>query len=405
MVRNSEIHDDEVNLVELVKAVWEGKWKIFLITTILLLITYSLQSNKKDIFNAKTEVRPISSTQASKYLSLKNIRINNFSYSSITDNSFLVAEDFFFDEKNEISFDISNKRLFEIFVEVLNERSLFEEVIRKYNIIDAKQYSNDQQYNEAIIKFASSIKIIPSTYTKENKIINEIDLSPVVIETEYDNVKKWKNFLIQVNSLANEAVKNSLLSQYSFILSSAKKRRKFFLEDIAIKIDNLKVDYERKTFDRLTYLMEQSKIAKELGIAKNTIEVQNFGNQNALLSNVKTDSPFYLRGYEAIDKEVELIKSRTDLSKKAFIKGLLNLEQIQRNTIQDKSLERTELNFLSSALNKEGFIAATINVYGTKYKFIDNTRILLLTLISGLTIGIFYVLFSNAINISNRKKR
>ena len=51
MVRNSEIHDDEVNLVELVKAVWEGKWKIFLITTILLLITYSLQSNKKDIFN------------------------------------------------------------------------------------------------------------------------------------------------------------------------------------------------------------------------------------------------------------------------------------------------------------------------------------------------------------------
>ena len=52
-----------------------------------------------------------------------------------------------------------------------------------------------------------------------------------------------------------------------------------------------------------------SAIAKQLGIDKTTIEVQTFGNQNALLSNVKTDSPFYLRGFEAIDKEISELET------------------------------------------------------------------------------------------------
>ena len=46
------------------------------------------------------------------------------------------------------------------------------------------------------------------------------------------------------------------------------------------------------------------------------------------VANVKSDTPFYLRGYEAIEKEIELIESREEVS--AFVDGLLKLEQEKR---------------------------------------------------------------------------
>ena len=95
----------------------------------------------------------------------------------------------------------------------------------------------------------------------------------------------------------------------------------------------------------------QVAIAKKLGIDKNTIEVQTFGSQNALLSNVKTDSPFYLRGYEAIDKEIELILKRFD--KKPFIDGLFELEKLKRTLIQKKTLERIEVFYKTTPLYDE----------------------------------------------------
>jgi hypothetical protein len=45
-----------------------------------------------------------------------------------------------------------------------------------------------------------------------------------------------------------------------------------------------------------------------------------------LLANLTTHAPpFYLRGFEAIEKEIELIKSRDD--KKAFIQDLIVLDE------------------------------------------------------------------------------
>ena len=147
----------------------------------------------------------------------------------------------------------------------------------------------------------------------------------------------------------------------------------------------------------MAYLEEQAAIAKKLGIAKNTIEVQTFGNQNALLSNVQTDSPFYLRGYEAIDKEIELIELRKD--KNAFIDGLFKLEKKKRAIEQNQTIDRIKLALQSDLLgNNNKFSAASINSITTKYKYNnnDNSKMLVMAIVIGLIAGIFYVLISNA---------
>ena len=174
---------------------------------------------------------------------------------------------------------------------------------------------------------------------------------------------------------------------------------------MSLQIENLISDYDRQTSDRILYLKEQSQIAKKLGIAKNTIEVQTFGNQNALLSNVKTDSPFYLRGYEAIDEEIDLMNSRTD--KSAFIDGLFALEKKKRSIQQDKTLERAELLFSSTPIgDNETFFAALLKISSTKFTYNNNKKILFLGILIGLIIGVFYVFVTNAIHsqVIARKK-
>ena len=73
-------------------------------------------------------------------------------------------------------------------------------------------------------------------------------------------------------------------------------------------------DYEIQTSYLLVYLKEQAEIAKALGIAKSTIEAQMFGAQNGML-NIEFDTPFYLKGYEAIEKvkSLKTVKSKRHL--------------------------------------------------------------------------------------------
>ena len=205
-----------------------------------------------------------------------------------------------------------------------------------------------------------------------------------------------------VDDLTNKLAKKAIVGEFNNTLSFLKKKQKYQLEDIQVKIDNLLIDYEREVSNHISYLKEQSEIAKKLGIAKNTIEVQTFGNQNALLSNVKTDSPFYLRGYQAIDKEIELIESRED--KKPFIKGLFALEKKKRAIEQDQTIERTQLILESTLLadnfflNSKEFSAASASPIITKFKYKKNNQMSMINLatIIGLIVGVFYVIISNA---------
>ena len=180
---------------------------------------------------------------------------------------------------------------------------------------------------------------------------------------------------------------------------------------------------ESQSMPTLHSLREQASIARKLEIAKDTIETQMFSAKNTVVANIKTDTPFYLRGYEAIEKEIELIEERDD--KQAFVSGLLELEQekrileqdktllrVEKNKIfldsvielekkqraieQDKTIERIELAFQSTPLaNNNEFSAASINAISTKFEY-KNNNILVLAIVIGLMAGIFYVLISNA---------
>ena len=380
MVENPKIDNDEINLVELMYTLWEGKWKIAVAVIISLIAVISYQSTKTKNFTAITEIKPVGILEFNKYLELndliKIIDVNN--EGNVTK------------KVNQIT--ISG--LLDSFINILEDKSIFEDAIRKFNLLDASQYNNEQEYNEAIILLTSSVKIL-SPEVNDNAKKGKLEKSYYTINFTHHDAEKWKSTLKYVDEFTNKFVKKNLVDEYSRTLEFLENEKEYKLEDISIKINNLLIDYEREISDRLEYLREQSAIAKKLDIAKNTIEVQTFGNQNALLSNVKTDSPFYLRGYEAIDKEIELILSRKD--KKAFTKELFKLEKEKRAIEQDQTIERLELALQSNLLSDiNEFYAASIKTISTKFEYKDHRTIYVIAIVIGLMAVIFYVLISNA---------
>ena len=380
MVKNPKVDNDEINLIELMYTLWEGKWKIAVAVIISLIAVISYQSTKTKNFTAITEIKPVSILEFNKYLELndlmKIIDVNN--EGNVTK------------KVNQITIS----RLLDSYINILEDKSIFEDAIRKFNLLEVSQYDNENEYSEAIIRLASSVKIL-SPPVNNNVKKGNLEKFYYTINFTHHDAKKWKSILKYVDELANKFVQKNLVDEYSRTLEFLENDKKYKLEDISIKINNKLNDYNREISDRLAYLSEQSAIAKKLGIAKNTIEVQTFGNQNALLSNVKTDSPFYLRGYEAIDKEIELILSRKD--KKAFIRELFELEKQKRAIEQDKTIKRLGLALQSNPISDNNeFYAASIKAISTKFEYENDRTIYAIAIVISLMAGIFYVLISNA---------
>ena len=259
--------------------------------------------------------------------------------------------------------------------------------MRKSDFFDLRDYSDEKEFDKEVNNLISTLKV--SVPNRENNFINPS------IEFSHQDIEKWKKFLIILDKNINEKIKRNLQNKFKTIIAIEKENRKNIIEDISTEIENLIIDYDRKIFDRILKLKEQSKIAKELNIARNI-------STNEYIST----SYYYLRGYEAIDKEIELISNRSD--KKAFISGLLELEVRKREIEQDKELDRAMLKFLSTPLAKNNdFYAAKLKVNETKFKnpkeSFDNY---IYAIIIALIIGLFYIFILNELkqrrNLKNK---
>ena len=125
-----------------------------------------------------------------------------------------------------------------------------------------------------------------------------------------------------------------------------------------------------------------------------------FDTQNTVVTNVKTDTPFYLRGYEAIEEEINLTKGRKN--KSAFMKDLYKLEQEKRRLQQDETLDRAKDLFNKTPLNDNNFKSTSVKVAATDFETKNKRNLFYaLALVLGGMIGVVFVLISKA--LINRK--
>ena len=379
-------YDDEIDLLEIFQTLWNGKWIILATVLILLLGIFGYVSFQKIDFKATTEIKPISSDNVDSY--------NGFNSQIYKEEKSTLADT---EKYLDLSFlTIDADKLLTFYIEQLNKRTVFEEAIVKYELLDPKNFDDEQTFNEEVVKFASEIEILPPI-NEDVKKKGGVRMN-WLIEAEYYDENKWKQLLSYVASSTNQNVRNILQKSFENSLALAKQKQAFHIEDINTNIENALSDYDRTTSDRVYYLNEQAAIARKLGIARNTLEAQTFDGQNSMIANVKTEeTPYYLRGYDAIEKEIELIKIRQD--KKAFMPDLIKLEQEKRNLKQDTiRYERVETSFNNTPIMKgDDFLAASIKVGSTEFK--PKTRMIVMFSLGAVLGGIIasiYLLISNA---------
>lgn len=346
MKKNFTINNDEIDLIATFKIIWDGKKKIFLITITSFLITLGYLSQiPRDYLNT-LEINPSSDHELKQYKIIRKLLD--------------------LDQSNQINqFNLLNK---DKFMNELVEKFVFE--LEYEFITELKDYDEFLfilKSNKKVQEYISKIKIDD----QEIKLFNYAKL------LEVDRLKK-KNYIINFKwHDPKEAIK---ILQDTLNLTS-NNLKKDIIDELKQELEFKKKSLISKDAERLDFLKEQSIIAKELRITDNQIDNLNLSQSSVHLNINTTDVAYYLRGYRAIDKEIDLIQNREYQSLK-FIEQAIN------------DFNDLEVNFVD------------YNVFLMKTKSLKETKlILVISVLVGLIIGVCSLLIINTVKFHNISKK
>ena len=423
------IHEEYLSIYKIFLDIMNNRWKIitFVIVSVLGVFIFQL-TQPQGKFNAITKINTVSLKEIEKYSNF-----NSLNY-----------------------FEISQASLMNKYIERLDDLTIYKKAILKYDLLDVTSYEDNDEFNQAVNALALSIKIdIPlekgkfQEYLKTN---NNFIFQSLDINFQYSDVNKWQQAMLYIDELANLAVKEDLQYQFESLMMAEQNNKNFALEGINKKIENAKADYDKEllklkmnnefdledvmqqiknvisfyevdTYNRLAFLKEQAAIARKLSISNFTFMTQEFSENNKIIASI-TNQPFYMNGYIAIEKEAELILSRTDMRpfidelpilekqkklledqkeklfkrserKKLFTDSIKEFEIAKRSIEQDIKLEFDRSIFSNTPIvSNDEFSSVVMAIQKTNFEYQNNsTMILLLTaLISGF-ISIIYITF------------
>jgi LPS O-antigen subunit length determinant protein (WzzB/FepE family) len=363
--------DDEIDLSELVKTLWQGKWTIVACTCLCFVVGAAYHKFSANPFTATLEIKPITQVDAIKYS-----EFNALGFNPISTNYLLTS----------FTTKLQNRQLW---------LSVFDEV---YNF-KQNEFESLEKYNDWIRELTYAVKFELPTIDKDLIEIRQQDKREFfAIKYSGDDLDKVNQIIEKVTDVATDFVKSNLATTFNNQVLLKEQSDTFTKEDLQNAIDNLLSDYDKKIANRLAFLDEQGKIARKLGIAKSTFESQTFQSNASSVTNVNTDTPFYMRGFEAIEEEIALVSLRK--KKEEHISELIDLEAQVRAIEQDKTVLRAQALFENTPLKSSttSFVAAQVDINEADIKYSrKGSLILALSLVLGGFTGIFAVFVRKAI--------
>ena len=322
-------YDNELDVVEVIKIFWDKKIIIILTIFISVLIGFVYESQKTSYFESSIE---INASKYSEFVKLLHFQ-NNLIQINASDNPYKMQ---YIDKAgNNLTY-------------LRNEMHL----------LDA---------NKILIKFADEIKDYDEVITalaKNNYVKGEI--------SNLSNYNRQRKLYDYARSFTLDEGEHQYLLKFSW--HDSQESREILNQVIELSLKNLQetVFYEleqlvnikknssiNKDLNRIEFLIEQRTIAQKLDIKYN------------VLSNSSENGAYYFRGYEAINEEINLIKSRKHVD-------LINIQDELR------AIKNSEIDWVD-------FNPFLINTSSNK----NLRKTLIISIIIGAAIGCFYALILN----------
>jgi len=366
--------NSELDLIGLFITIWAGKKKIFLITIVAMLALFlqnNLQKKNSSSYTALTEILPITIYEESRYDRL---------------NKYVLIEN--------LQFSINKNMLLELFIAKLSELSFINNLVKKSNLVKRKDFTNEQEYNLAVEKIALSIELLPPN-------IDDLNMKNWQIKFKTNDLDNWKSFLYLLNESVNQYIQLYIREYFDSMILDAKENKEFKLQVNSFEITKSIQNYKKKMVNRIAFLNEQASIARKLDMAKNSIiESQSIITETTVLTRFDSKIPYFMRGYVMIEKEIELIESRTNIN--AFVDDLYVLEDQRQILLEDKSIDQFINRYQRTPINNSAvkFYAGKIDYKKTKYlikQTVSDFKKLILVFLTSLILGSSYVIFEHAI--------
>lgn len=321
----SKKNNDEIDLEFLAITIFENKLKIIFIVTICILfgfITYEDQkSDYKDnvIFTAKTKIKPISTFEEIKYETYnsylkhnstrnKVFSINDFKNSRNIEGPYILREFYNFKIIDYSSFTIINKKyLLSLFIDKFYDELILINGIKKFKLIKKENYKDNQEFENAVLKLVSNIKL--NIIQKPNEDLPTLNIT---YQTTIEEKSLWNQVFKYFEENANLEIKDYIFKTFNKIIVNQHILTKYKIEDIEILKKNFnKNDMTYKELEKIkSYILNKKDIERLKG-AFNTTPISNPDNfYAAKISLGKTQFtkiPFAKK--KKIDKKTRLLLS------------------------------------------------------------------------------------------------
>jgi LPS O-antigen subunit length determinant protein (WzzB/FepE family) len=385
--------DDEIDLSELVKTLWQGKWTIVACTCLCFVVGAAYHKFSANPFTATLEIKPITQVDENQYQSFNEFN-NAADVADVADIKMLKP-------KLAPAFSkITASTLLLTYSEALNNKDFWYQRFEEALSAKRGKFDDIDDFDKFIKNevYSVSIKTIKASETLKNIPVSEDYIVELQLTYKGSDLEKFSSVLTGIAQDSANYVKLSLVQNFENQAIVRQQSDKFKKQDLQNAIANLLADYDKNTMVELAFLDEQGKIARKLGIAKSTFESQTFQSNASAVTNVNTDPPFYMRGFEAIEEEIALVSLRK--KKEEHISELIDLEAQVRAIEQDKTVLRAQALFENTPLKSStaSFVAAQVDINEADIKYSrKGSLILALSLVLGGFIGIFAVFVRKAI--------
>ncbi|WP_421848391.1 Wzz/FepE/Etk N-terminal domain-containing protein [Marinomonas sp.] len=370
-------YDDEIDLFELFETLWRGKWKIITTTFVAALVGITFSFVQPNSYQVSTPIQNGKQSVFLPYIALNDL---------LKDKGLL-----FDSEKNSIGFSFNSVSVFEMFVAEFND---YEEMINvlsdNYFVKQSIEDLDETDKRRALINFAKSFALKPPSKNGESWLLSF----------------EWHDGL-EGARLLDDAIQQTLINTQKLtkgnidnLASSVDIRNSFEVDKLRNELRLIGQSEKTRDKKKVQYLIEQSAIAKEIGIESNRLTPNDLSQnlQNGIsLSVGSNEIPFYLRGYKAIDKEISLISNRSDEEALLMASGYIEIERKilwLENDLSSSQLRSSSQLIATDSPNK--WVKYDLALADSKSQKKSKLYVALSIVLGGM-IGIIFVLVNNSI--------
>lgn len=359
----SQVQSDEIDLADLFRSLWNGKWLVIGVSFATLLLAMAYLVLVPRTYTGSFEISALPSSQADVY-------------AEFNASKFMVADE---------------QKLLQLFIDDIKPSGEIRKLIKSYDYIERQADETDQEFESRVAKAASHFSLIPPTPNasknpQQNWVMNITTQDP----------KAATQIAFDALAMSNQKVNQQLVDMFNRLAQAHTRNTRFAIEDLDLNKQRAFSNYELVTQAKVKFLREQAQMAREINLSDGALASQSYYNGSTVVNASSQNEPVYLRGYLALEKEIDLLLSRQTPA--SFIPELPAIEEARLTLEQDRKLVRVQELFAETPIGTEKFVAASYDLAAMEYKSnIKTALVLILAVLLGAMVGVLVLLIHNAL--------